>query len=357
MVTCLTDYAEQAKTILPPEVWDYVEGGAGDEQAVRANTAAFRSTRVLPRVLSGGGKAGTATTLLGTSADTPLAVAPMAYQALLHPDGEAALARAASAAGVPFVVPMLSSVALEDVAESGAELWLQLYWPRERAVLRDLVARAEDSGVRALVLTVDLPVMGRRLRDLRNAFALPPHIRAANLDPAFGAAARTRRDGASAIAGHTTVAFEPALGWSDVEWLRGATELPLVLKGVLDPRDAALAVEAGVSGVVVSNHGGRQLDRAVPALTALPAVRDAVAGRCAVLLDGGVRSGSDILCALARGADAVLVGRPLLWALACGGEDPARDALGLLADELATALTVSGCRDLTHARALTVSAG
>ncbi|MEU5534690.1 alpha-hydroxy acid oxidase [Streptomyces sp. NPDC020362] len=351
---CLEDLSAAAAALLPADVWGYVAGGAGDESTVHLNTEALRAIRLVPRVLADVSRRSTRGELLRDACALPLAIAPMAYQKLLHPDGENAMARAAKRAGVPFVLPMLSSVALEEVAAVGGALWLQLYWLRDRGQTRELIQRAEAAGVGALMLTADMPVMGRRLRDLRCGFSLPDHIHAANFGAEQNAAARERHEGNSAIAGHTALTFDPSLSWSDVEWLRCQTSLPLVVKGILDPQDATRAVAAGADAVVVSNHGGRQLDRSVVGTAVLPRVRDAVGDHCTVLFDGGIRSGSDILCALALGADSVLVGRPALWALAVGAEEAVAEALELLRTELDTAMAITGCRTVGDARALTV---
>ncbi|MFI0154950.1 alpha-hydroxy acid oxidase [Streptomyces lydicus] len=355
---CLADVERAAAAVLPAAVRDFVAGGSGDESAQAANRTALDRVRLVPRVLNGVAEPDCAVDLVGTAAALPVAVAPMAYHRLLHPDGEFATARAARAAGVPFVVSTLSSCPVEEIAAEGAELWFQLYWLRDRGRVLDLVRRAEAAGCRALVVTVDVPVMGRRLRDIRNAFGLPESVTAAHLTGGAASLAHERQAGRSAVAAHTGSAFEPALGWADVAWLREHTRLPLVLKGVLDPRDAVRAAGAGVDAVVVSNHGGRQLAGAVPSVTALAPVVDAVAGRCRVLLDSGIRSGTDVLRALALGADGVLLGRPLLWGLALDGAAGAELVLRLLHTEFREALLLSGCRDAEDARELgTVTLG
>ncbi|MFJ4184523.1 alpha-hydroxy acid oxidase [Kitasatospora sp. NPDC089509] len=342
----VAEYAEPARAALAPEVWDWLAGGAEQERTLAANRAAFDRTAVVPRVLTDVSGRTTATTLVRSRAALPVAVAPIAYHRLFHPEGELASARAAAAAGVPFTVGTLSSVGFEELAATGATLWFQLYWLRDRGRLLDLVAAAEAAGSECLVVTADVPYMGRRLRDARNAFALPGHVRAALLDG--GAAGRAHRATAeeSAVAAHTAELLSPAVTWADLAWLREHTELPLVVKGVLDPADALRAAGLGAAGVVVSNHGGRQLDRAVPSLTALPAVAEALAGRdCQVLLDSGVRGGSDVLTALALGASGVLLGRPLIWGLAADGEPGCTRVLELLAAELRHALGLAGCAD------------
>jgi len=234
----------------------------------------------------------------------------------------------------------------------GGTLWQQLYWLRDRGQVTDMIQRAEAAGCRALVLTVDVPRLGRRLRDMRNGFALPPGVTAANLrDEAAGLVHRPAA-GASGVAVHTNYVFDPSLSWDDVTWLREATRLPLVLKGILHPDDARRAVEQGADAIVVSNHGGRQLDGAVASATALPGVCEAVQGRCEVLLDSGIRGGTDVLRALSLGASGVLLGRPALWGLASGGAPGAARVLSLLAEEVTETMHLAGCPDVTSARDL-----
>ncbi|PSL52106.1 4-hydroxymandelate oxidase [Saccharothrix carnea] len=334
-----------------PDVWDYIAGGSGEEVTLAANRAALDRVAVVPRTLVDVSACDTGCELFGATSTLPLAVAPMAYQRLIHDGGERAVAAAAAAAGVPYVVSTLSSDPIEDVAAAGGTTWFQLYWLRDREVMVKLLRRAEEAGCRAVVLTVDVPVLGRRLRDLRNGFALPSWVKPVNTDGEVG----ERVPGDSVIARHTSAVFDPSLSWRDLEWIRAHTSLPLVVKGVLDAGDAARAVDLGVRGVVVSNHGGRQLDGAVPSAVALPEVVAAVAGRCPVLLDSGVRSGVDVLRALALGATAVLVGRPVLWGLAAGGERGVTAVLDVLRHEFETALRLAGCPDLASARRLTVA--
>ncbi|WP_405709624.1 MULTISPECIES: alpha-hydroxy acid oxidase [unclassified Streptomyces] len=348
----LEDVARAVEERLPRPVWDFVQGGSGRERSLLANRAALDSVFLVPRVLRAAAGPDTRTRLLGTSTALPVAVAPMAYQRLVHPDGELAAGRAAKAAGVPFVVPMLSSVPVERIAEGAGTLWFQLYWLRDRGLLTELIDRAKAAGCTALMLTADVPRMGRRLRDVRNAFALPDDVRAVHLTDADTLAARRRVPGRSAVAAHTRQAFDPAFDWSCLEWLRSRTDLPVVVKGILDPRDAVRAESLGAQAVVVSNHGGRQLDGAVPGFCMLGEVREAVSEACEVWVDGGFRSGSDVLKALARGATAALIGRPVLWGLALGGENGVGRVLDLLKDELEDALALSGCADVEAAAGL-----
>jgi 4-hydroxymandelate oxidase len=347
----VADFEALAAEVLDPAVRDFIAGGSGDELTLRRNREALDGVALLPRMLAGVAAPDTAATLPGGPAAMPVAVAPMAYQRLCHPDGEVAAAAAARAAGIPFVAGTLSSRAIEEITATGATTWFQLYWLRDRGLVTDLVRRVEAAGCTALVVTVDVPVMGPRLRDRRNGFALPPWVTAANLATGTGAAHRARA-GTSAVAEHTRTAFDPAVTWADLARLREQTTLPLVVKGILDPRDAVEAVRAGADAVVVSNHGGRQLDGVAASVTALPAVVDAVSGRCQVLLDSGIRSGLDVLRALTLGADAVLLGRPVLWALAVDGEPGVRQALTLLHEELCEAMVLAGCATVAAARDL-----
>ncbi|MGW7415240.1 alpha-hydroxy acid oxidase [Streptomyces sp. NPDC054863] len=338
-----------AAGLLPAGVERFINGAAGTEVTLRANRAAFDRLHLVPRVLSGVSVTSTVRPLLGEPSAMPVAVAPMAYQRAVHPDGELATARAAANAGIPFTACTFSSVPVEELAATGAALWFQVYWLRDRHLTEEIVGRAEKAGCRALVLTVDTPRMGRRLADMRGGFTLPDGVSAVHFGDRPDGVPATARSGVSAVAAQTGHLVDPALSWADLDRLRARTCLPLVLKGVLDPDDARRAVDHGVDAVIVSNHGGRQLDGAVPALDALPAVAAAVGGRCEVLLDSGIRSGTDVLRALASGADGVLLGRPALWGLAVGGQAGVSRVLHLLQEELEQALTLAGCPDPTAA--------
>jgi len=348
---CIGDFVEPARERLPADVWDFIEGGSGDELTLEANRVALGSVHVVPRVFKDVSTVSTVTAWFGGDVSMPVAVAPMAYQRLIHPDGELAAARATRAAGVPFTACTLSSVPLEDIAECGAVTWFQLYWLRDRGLCAELVSRADSAGCRALVLTVDVPRMGRRLRDARNGFVLPPHVVAANFAdrPHTG---HKRRPGASAIRAQTDLMLDASITWSDLAWLRERTDLPLILKGILDPRDAVTAVGLGVDAIAVSNHGGRQLDGAIPSIVALKAVKEAVGDGCAVFFDSGIRGGMDVVKALAAGSDGILLGRPVLWGLAVAGEHGVREVLRMLRDELVDALALAGCADLADASRL-----
>ncbi|GIE78662.1 alpha-hydroxy-acid oxidizing enzyme [Actinoplanes philippinensis] len=310
---------------------DFFAGGAGAERTLRDNLDAYHRLRIVPRVLRATGDRDLRTTLFGTRLATPVLVAPTAFHLLAHPGGEAATAEGAAAAGTIMVVSMAATQPVERIAEAGGPLWFQLYPQPDREFTAAVVKRAEAAGCRALVVTVDSPVFGRRERDLRHGFT----------DLPAGLACENMRDGTGRV---RDIAMDATLGWDRIGWLREITGLPILLKGILHPADARLAVEHGVDGVIVSNHGGRQLDGALATIDALPAVAEAVGGRIPVLVDGGIRRGTDVLIALARGAAAVLVGRPVLDALAQNGADGVRDQLRTLTADLDHAMALAGAK-------------
>jgi isopentenyl diphosphate isomerase/L-lactate dehydrogenase-like FMN-dependent dehydrogenase len=341
------DYERAAEERLEPGAFGYFAGGAADEWTMRENVAAFNRWVLRPRMLVDVSATTTATVVLGTDVSMPLLVAPTAFQRMAHPEGEVATARGAAAAGTVMCLSTIASATIEEVAATApdAPRWFQLYWGPDRAVVSDLVARAEAAGFRAIVLTVDLPVLGRRERDLRTGFEIPPEVPV----PVFSALAEST-GAISPAAIHWSV--DNSLTWKDLEWLRSATSLPLLVKGVLTAEDATLAVEAGAQAVVVSNHGGRQLDGVAASLDALPEVVDAVGGRAEVLVDGGIRRGTDVVKALALGARAALAGRAPLYGLAVDGADGVERVLGLLRAEIELALALCGCAspaDVTRA--------
>ncbi len=339
-VVNIEDVRRLARLRLAGPVWDYVDGGAGEEHTVRANRRAFQRLRLLPKMLVDVTTRNMATTVLGTPVSAPVGLSPTSYHTMAHPDGEAGTARAAAAAGVLNVVSVFSSTTLEDVAKAAeGPQWFQLYCLRDRGVTRDLIERAQAAGYRALVLGVDLPVIGYRDRDIRNGFGLPPWVTPANLP-------RIDAGGGAQLTDLNDILVSPALTWRDVEWIRGLTTLPLVVKGIVAPGDARLAADAGAQGVLVSNHGGRQVDGAVPTLTALPAVLDAIGERCEVYLDGGVRRGTDVLKAVASGARMALMGRPVMWGLGAGGEAGVAAVLRAVLGELDLLMAACGCPDL-----------
>ncbi|NML16328.1 alpha-hydroxy acid oxidase [Azohydromonas caseinilytica] len=335
------DYEPHARERMDPAAWAYLCGGAGDEITLRANREAWDALRLLPRVLRSlaGGSAGIE--LLGRRLQSPLLVAPMAFQRLAHPDGEAATALAAAAQGAGLVLSAQASQRLEDVAAlvrdeaDRGPLWFQLYLQPDRGHTLELVERAEAAGFEALVLTVDAPTSGARDRERRAGFQLPPGVSAVNLRP---------RPAQAAPGDFFAQVVAQAPTWEDVAWLLSATRLPLLLKGVLHPADARQALALGVAGLIVSNHGGRTLDTAVSTARALPRIADALGGALPLLVDGGIRRGTDVLKALALGAQAVLLGRPVLHGLATAGALGVAHVLRLVRDELEIAMALCGCR-------------
>jgi len=331
-----------AREILPAPTYDYFAGGANDEITLHANRRGFDEISIRHRVLVDVSRRNLAVSLLGNPSPAPLIVAPMAFQRLAHPDGELATAGAAAGLGLTMTLSTFSTVSLEEVrAATSAPLWFQLYVHQDRGITRGLVERAAAAGYSALVLTVDVPEIGRRERDERNAFRLSPALRVANFLPAASGPLQDGVEG-SGLASFIHGMRDASFSWKDLEWLRGISPLPLVLKGLVRADDARRAAEHGVAGIVVSNHGGRQLDTGIPSLRALPDVAEAVGDRVLVMMDGGVRRGTDVVKAIALGAHAVMVGRPLLWALALGGEAGVRRALELLMGELDLAMALSG---------------
>ena len=347
----LEEFESSAATALPRMVFDYFAGGAGDEVALRASRDAWERLVLRYRVLRDVSHGSLAVSVAGQDLACPLLVAPMAFQRLAHRDGELATARAAATVGAGMIVSTLATSSIEEVASvTSSPLWFQLYIYRDRGLSGALVQRAERAGCRALVLTVDSPLLGRRERDVRNGFHVPGATPIPNLtDDARHTLARADDVGrASALATFVEQNWDASISWPDLEWLRSITSLPILVKGIVRGDDARLALEHGAAGVIVSNHGGRQLDGAIPTARALPEVADAMRGAGTLLVDGGIRRGTDVLKAIALGAQAVLIGRPVLWGLALGGEDGVRRVLELLRDECSLALALSGCRTLSE---------
>lgn len=335
---CVDDFERVAEEKLEAGVAGYFFGGACDEVTLRDNRAAWRRWRLRPRVLAGLDGWSTRAEVLGGEVAMPILVAPVAYQRLVDPGGEAATARAAAAAGTVMCLSTLATTRPSELAEAVPEgrRWFQLYCFRDAAVTRALMDEAVDSGFEAIIVTVDAPRGGRRERDLRTGFRIPEGLGVPSVEAALGSERAVTIE-------ETFDLMDPALSWSDFESLASTSAVPVLVKGVLTAEDATLAVEHGAAGVVVSNHGGRQLDCALATADALPEVVEAVAGRVAVLVDGGIRRGGDAAIALALGADAVLVGRPALWGLAVGGEAGVARVLELLRAELELALALCGC--------------
>ncbi|MFM9096905.1 MAG: alpha-hydroxy acid oxidase [Phycisphaerales bacterium] len=340
----LDDFERHALEVLPAMPRDYYRSGAWAETTLRENRAAWDRLRLWYRVMRDVSQRTSRTPVLGREAAMPVCVAPTALQCMAHPDGELATARASARAGVPMILSSLSSTSIEDVraaataVDPAARTWMQIYIGRDRGAVRALAQRAQAAGCDALVLTVDTPVWGIRERDIRNHFRVPDGMRIVHLERPGGPTGHAGRGIHEALAW----TIDASLTWDDVAWLRASTPLPVILKGICRADDARRAVEAGASGILVSNHGGRQLDGAPATIEALPHCVEAVAGRVPVLVDGGVRRGIDVLRARALGAQAVCVGRPVLWGLACAGEAGVERVLAILRQELDVALALAG---------------
>lgn len=327
---------------LPSDVYDYYRGGAEDERTIRLNRAAYGRWLLRPRRLVDVSRPDLSVELLGDRLSLPVGLAPTAFQRLAHPEGELATARAARSVRTLMVASTLATSTIEEIAEAhGGPTWLQLYVFRNRELSLDLVRRAEASGCSAVCLTVDMPVQGKRERDDRNRFRLPEGLDMANFRGHLQAAMPAEHEG-SGLAAFIHREIDPSLTWEALEWLVEQTALPVVVKGIVTGRDAERALERGARGIVVSNHGGRQLDGAVPTLLALPEVVAAAEGRIPVILDGGIRRGTDVIKALALGARAVLVGRPYLWGLAWRGEEGVSTVLETLRTEIERSLCLVG---------------
>lgn len=336
----LLDYEQLARDKLPRTVYDYYAGGADDNVTLRENSAAYDRIRLRPRTLVDVTQRDTQITLFGYTLPAPLIIAPLALAGMAHPDGEIAIAKGADT--VPITLSMLGTRTIEEVAGAAqTPPWLQLYIFRNRDITWRLVERAEAVGCRALVVTVDAPVAGNRERDRRNRFTLPDQITFQNLQD-FALDRVDHQPGDSSVAAYATAQIDPSLSWKDIEWLRSITKLPVLLKGILRADDALCAHDHGVSGVIVSNHGGRQLDTVPASIEVLPEISAAVGEKMVVMLDSGIRRGTDIVKALAFGAQAVMIGRPILWGLAADGETGVRHVLDILRAELDTAMALCG---------------
>jgi lactate 2-monooxygenase len=356
---------QRACDVLSPEAFGYVAGGAGSEATMRANRRAFERWEIVPRMLRDVSMRDLSGSLLGTALPAPVLLAPIGVQSIVHPEAELAVGRAAAAVGLPAILSTAASNSIEEVAAAMGQgsRWYQLYWPKDRELAASFVARAAEAGYGAIVLTLDTWMLGWRPRDLQNAYL--PFLKGEGVanyfsDPVFRAALERppEEDPGPAIGLWTQQFSNPTVTWADLAWLREQTDLPLVLKGVLHEDDARRALDAGVDGLIVSNHGGRQVDGAVAALDALPAVRGAVGEQFAVLFDSGIRTGADVFKALALGADAVCLGRPFAWGLALGGQAGVEAVLRCLLGELDLTLALSGYTsvDQLEAGALTRSA-
>ena len=341
----LFDYEAMAKEKLSQNAYGYYVSGANDEVTLRENRAAFDRITLRPRMFIDVSQRDLSVEVLGRSMPMPLVIAPTAFGQLAHPDGHIATVRAAGKVGLTTTISTLTNYSMEEIAaEASGPLWFQLYVYKDRGVTRELVSRAEAAGCTALVLTVDSPVLGKRERDIRNGFHLPEGLTAKNLAQSYERMSSIEEEASgSALTSYVNALYDTSLTWDDLAWLTRLTSLPILVKGILRGDDAQLAVAYGAKGIIVSNHGGRQLDTAPATIRVLPEIVAAVRGRADVLLDGGIRRGTDILKAVALGANAVLVGRPTLWGLAADGEAGVTGVLEILRDEFDTALALSGC--------------
>ncbi|NXG34165.1 HAOX2 oxidase, partial [Dromaius novaehollandiae] len=329
-MVCLSDFEAYAKKYLPKTAWDFFAAGADDGTTRDDNILAYKRIRFRPRMLRDVSVMDIRTKLLGTEISFPVGIAPTGFHQLAWPDGEKSTARAAKAMNICYIASTYSTSSLEEIsaAAPGGFQWFQLYIHRNRAVSKQLVQQAEALGFQGLVLTADLPYTGKRRDDVRNGFRLPPHMSLKNLEAAFEVC--------------KMIYLDPSVTWNDIYWLQSLTRLPIILKGILTKEDAELAVRHGVQGIIVSNHGGRQLDGGPATIDALVEVVEAVQGRAEVYLDGGIRKGSDVLKALALGAKCVFIGRPALWGLAYKGEEGLQDVLRILRDEFRLSMALTG---------------
>ncbi|NWU00256.1 HAOX2 oxidase, partial [Urocynchramus pylzowi] len=335
-MVCLSDFEAYAKKYLPKVAWDYFAAGADDCTTRDENILAYKRIRFRPRMLRDVSVVDIRTKILGSEISFPVGIAPTGFHQLAWPDGEKSTARAARAMNTCYIASTYSTRTLEEIstAAPGGLRWFQLYIHRNRAASQQLVQRAEASGFQGLVLTADLPYTGKRRDDVRNGFRLPPHMKVKNLEGAFEVCKMSLLD--------------PSVTWNDIYWLRSLTRLPIIIKGILTREDAELAVKHGVQGIIVSNHGGRQLDEGPATIDALVEVVEAVRGRVEVYVDGGIRKGSDVLKALALGAKCVFIGRPALWGLAYKGEEGLQDVLRILQDEFRLSMALAGCASVSE---------
>lgn len=342
-IAAVADYESFARDHMSAGAWAYMAGGAADGLTMRWNQEAYSRLRLTGRPLNDLSNGDTRVTIFGDTFDYPIFLAPVAYQKLAHPDGELATVLGASAIKAGFVVSTKSNVMLEDIARAAkTPLWFQLYLQLDRGMTRELVQRAQRAGYRALIVTVDAPVSGVRNAEQRAGFQLPAGVEAVNLHG-------VEMPSAHVVAGVNTI-FGPFLDraprWEDIDWLRSQTTLPIILKGITAPQDALRAVSQGVDGIIVSNHGGRTLDTLPPTIEILPHIARAVEGRTTMLVDGGIRRGTDILKALALGAQAVLIGRPYIYGLATAGASGVAHVVHMLRTELEVAMALTGCRNI-----------
>ncbi|XP_072032432.1 2-Hydroxyacid oxidase 1-like [Amphiura filiformis] len=351
-LVCLDDYEKKAEQLLPKFAFDFYAGGADDQQTLQDNKEAFKRFRLRPRLMRDVSNRDMSTTILGHHLPHPIAIGPSSFHKMAHPDGEIATVKGAAMTSTPMCVAGSgSNVTLEDLAEavkdSTTPLWIQFYIYKDRQINERLIKRAEKAGYEALFVTVDLPCIGKRRSDIRNQFNMPSNLGFANIAGELESQQLYTKGKGSGLENFINTQIDPSVTWEDIKWLRRITKLPIVLKGILTAEDARETVKYGVNGILVSNHGGRQLDGVLATIDVLSEVVEAVReSNVEVYLDGGVRKGTDILKALALGAKAVFIARPVIWGLACNGQEGVKRVLDILKDELSLAMALSGCTSI-----------
>lgn len=343
-----SDFEEHAAKSLPKNAWDYYKSGAGRQLTLKNNIAAFARYRIRPRCLMDVSKRSMQATILNEKISIPIGIAPTAMHRMAHPDGECATARAAQEQGTIYIMSTLSTSSIEEVARAAPTgiKWFQLYIYTDREVTKNLIRRAENAGFKALVLTVDTPMFGLRLDDIRNEFTLPSHLRLANFNDEKADKILATKTGESGLNNYIHNLFDNKLTWQDVEWLKTITKLPIILKGILTACDAKKAVEIGVAGIIVSNHGARQVDSCIASIEALPEVVEAVNNKVEVYLDGGIRDATDVFKAIALGAKMVFMGRPILWGLSYKGQAGVEDVFRILKRDFDSTIAICGCKSV-----------
>jgi 4-hydroxymandelate oxidase len=339
---------EEAKKILPPPIFDHIAGGASNEETLQRNLKAYSDVALVPRVLRKVKEVDASTEILGLKLRIPVVIAPMAFHQLCNPTKEIGTAKAAEEAGCAMVVSIASSTSLEEIASNTtAPLWFQLHIHPERAVMEQLIRRAETAGYKALVITVDIPQAGKKLRDIKNEFKLPENCLPMNFVEYTGTVIK---DIDKFNINFSGLKFNPSATWEDIQWIKSLTKLPIILKGIMHPADALEALKQDVNGIIVSNHGGRQLDSSAATIEVLPSIINVIKRKIPILVDGGIRSGTDIFKAIALGADAILIGRPILWGLAVAGKNGVLQVMACLAEELQLNMQLTGCCSISEIR-------
>ncbi|KAK4879617.1 hypothetical protein RN001_007763 [Aquatica leii] len=343
-IVCVQDLENHAYKVLPKNILDYYKSGALSEQTLKLNRSAFSNFRIRPRMMRNVTDRDLSITVMGEKVAMPIGIAPTAMQKMAHPEGEAATAMAAQEKGVIYILSTIATTSIEEIATvaPNAIKWFQLYVYKDRGITKQLIQRAEKAGFKALVLTVDAPVFGLRLSDVRNKFTLPSHLKFANFEGTVNVEINEDVTG-SGINKYVSNAFDTSLTWDDLKWLRSITKLPILLKGILTAEDAIKAADLGVVGIIVSNHGARQVDSVPASIEVLPEIVKAVGDRMEVFIDGGFREGIDVFKALALGAKMVFVGRPVLWGLSYDGQRGVKKVFDMLENEFDNTMTLTGC--------------